>query len=95
MLKDPPTWLGGDSLNVRRNRPTIFTPGTIVQSLSPRQRAYFVTGRYDGNNWGAQGLCSAGASLGRANAELVKLNAPVLLLSAPKLLPLARRGALH
>jgi hypothetical protein len=42
-----------------------------------------------------EGLCSAGASLGRANAELVKLNAAVLLRSVPKLLPLARRGALH
>jgi len=42
-----------------------------------------------------RGLCSAGASLGRANAELVKLNAPVLLRSAPKLTPLARRSAQH
>ena len=42
-----------------------------------------------------EGLCSAGASLGRANAELVKLNASLLLRSVPKLLPLARRGALH
>lgn len=42
-----------------------------------------------------EGLCSAGASLGRANAEFVKLNAPVLLRSAPKLVPLARRSAQH
>jgi hypothetical protein len=26
MLSDPPTWLGGYSLNVRRNPPTMFTP---------------------------------------------------------------------
>ena len=42
MLSDPPTWLGGYSLNVRRNRPTMLTPGTIVQSLSPHQRAYII-----------------------------------------------------
>jgi len=42
-----------------------------------------------------EGLCSAGAALGRANAELVKLIAPVLLRSVPKLVQLARRGALH
>ena len=39
MLSDPPTWLGGYSLNVSRNPPTMLTPGTIVQSLSPHQRA--------------------------------------------------------
>src|SRR5450631_1785901 len=42
MLSDPPTWLGGYSLNVRRNRPTMLTPGTMVQSLSPHQRAYII-----------------------------------------------------
>ena len=31
----PDTWLGGYSLNVRRNRPTMLTAGTIVQSFSP------------------------------------------------------------
>jgi hypothetical protein len=31
----PDTWLGGYSLNVRRNLPTMLTAGTIVQSFSP------------------------------------------------------------
>jgi hypothetical protein len=43
MLSDPPIWLGGYSLNVRRNFPTMFTP--VVQSLSPHQRAYVIAGR--------------------------------------------------
>jgi len=49
----------------------------------------------DGQAWRMRGakppaaeyrtVCSAGASLRRANAELVKLNAPVLLPSSPRL----------
>jgi len=42
MLNEPPTWLGGYSLNVKRNLPTMLTPGTIVRSLSPHQRAYII-----------------------------------------------------
>src|SRR5712664_4002003 len=40
MLSDPPTWLGGYSLNVWRKPPTRVTAGTIVQSFSPHQRPY-------------------------------------------------------
>jgi hypothetical protein len=39
-LIEPDTWLGGYSLNVARNCPTICTAGTIVHNLSPHQRAY-------------------------------------------------------
>src|SRR5882724_4492001 len=44
MLNDPPTWLGGYSLNVCRNCPTMATLGTIVHSLSPHHRAYIIDG---------------------------------------------------
>jgi hypothetical protein len=39
-LIEPDAWLGGYSLNVARNCPTICTAGTIVHNLSPHQRAY-------------------------------------------------------
>src|SRR5260221_12294068 len=42
ILSDPPTWLGGYSLNVSRKPPTSVTAGTIVHSLSPHQRAYII-----------------------------------------------------
>src|SRR4051794_35273181 len=42
MLSDPPTWLGGYSLNVCRKPPTRVTAGTIVQSFSPHQRPYSI-----------------------------------------------------
>src|SRR5437879_4649495 len=42
MLSDPPTWLGGYSLNVWRKPPTRVTAGTMVQSFSPHQRAYII-----------------------------------------------------
>jgi hypothetical protein len=41
-LSEPDTWLGGYSLNVVRNCPTICTAGTIVHNLSPHQRAYII-----------------------------------------------------
>src|SRR6267154_4821839 len=37
-LSVPDAWLGGYSLNVARNSPTMVTAGTIVHSFSPHQR---------------------------------------------------------
>jgi hypothetical protein len=45
MLSEPDTWLGGYSLNVVKNCPTICTAGTIVHSLSLHQRAYRLKNR--------------------------------------------------
>src|SRR5436190_23033683 len=38
----PDTWLGGYSLNVTRNCPTMAALGINVHSLSPHQRAYII-----------------------------------------------------
>jgi hypothetical protein len=37
-LSVPDAWLGGYSVNVARNSPTMFTAGTMVHSFSPHQR---------------------------------------------------------
>src|SRR5260221_13917978 len=44
ILSDPPTWLGGDSLNVSRKPPTSVTAGNTLQRFlsHPRADTHFI-----------------------------------------------------